>query len=265
MKLTKQFEEDLVEVVFEAGREIMKVYGGDFKVSQKEDHSPTTIADIRSNEIILEYLDNFDIPILSEESKDNLRRLESDRIFIVDSLDGTKDFIQKTDEFSIMVALIENESPSFGIVYEPALDKLYLASKGKGAFLYEKDLKKELRVSDEEEFGKMSLVVSRNHLGPEEIEVAKSLGISKMKKVGSNGVKIGKIAVGEAEMFFNFSDKMGEWDSAAPEIILKEAGGKITDIYGNNLKYNKRIPKNENGIVASNNQVHQKIIDAIKK
>src|SRR6056297_3572822 len=133
----------LKEEIKKVGAEIMKLYEKDFEIKDKADSSPVTKADLLSNKLLVEILEKTNIPILSEEIKDNPERLSSDKLWIIDPLDGTKDFIQKTDEFSIMVALVEKGEPVLGIVYAPALGKIYYAEKNKGAYVEELKIKNE--------------------------------------------------------------------------------------------------------------------------
>lgn len=257
---TQKLLEIVSKVIKQAGNEVLNFYHQDYKITKKKDKSPVTQADLISDQIIFDGLKQFNWPVLSEESKDDLSRLNSEKLWIVDSLDGTMDFIQKTDEFSIMICLVENYKPILSVIYAPVLDKLYFAVKNYGAFLHIGENKTKLKVSSIKDLKKARLVVSRNHLGPHDEAIAKKMQVKELRKTGSNGIKIGLIAEGKADIFFNLTDKMGEWDSAATEIILKEAGGQISDIDGNDLIYNKKIPKQHNGIVASNKLLHNKII-----
>ncbi|NQU99541.1 MAG: 3'(2'),5'-bisphosphate nucleotidase CysQ, partial [Parcubacteria group bacterium] len=194
----------------------------------------------------------------------NKTNKKDNKFWIVDPLDGTADFIQKTGEFSIMVGLVENDTPILGVVYQPSKDKMYYAKLNKGAYLKENGETRKLQVSQTEDLSKCRIVFSKNHLGPRDIELAKLMGIKNIVKSGSNGIKIGLIAENKADIFFNLTDKMGKWDSCAPEIILKEAGGELSDTLGDKIRYNDKSMKNKQGILASNNIVHNKIINYLK-
>lgn len=252
-------------IIYKAGEETLKIYKSNIKYEIKEDNSPVTEADRVSDEIILSGLKQFNYPVLSEESVDDSDRLSSKRVWIVDSLDGTTDFIQKTGEFSIMVGLVEDNKPILGFVYLPLKDKLYYAPKGQGSFLESNGIIKRIKVSNINNFSKSRLVVSRNHLKPEDKKKANEMGILRLKKSGSNGIKMGLIAEAEADIFYNTTNRMSQWDSCAPEIILTEAGGKVTDIEGNEILYNTEKIKLERGLVASNGIIHNKIITNINK
>ncbi len=248
----KKLLNEIIPVIRQAGEEIMKIYDEDHGEQEKLDKSPVTKADLLANQIICDFLAKYGWPILSEENKDDHVRLTAEKVWVVDPLDGTMDFIQKTDEFSIMVGLLENNSPILGIVYQSAQDKLFYGIKDQGSYLIEGDKKTKLQVSNITDPQEARAIISRNHLSEETLELLNKAGITKMVKCGSNGIKIGKIAAGEADFFVNPTDRMGEWDSCAPEIILKEAGGQITGINGQPLLYNQKEPRNRLGILATN-------------
>lgn len=252
---------EVAPVVKEAGQAILGLYHTEYKVEEKHDKSPVTEADLLSDKIIEEGLEKYAYPILSEESEDDLRRLESDRVWIVDSLDGTKDFLQKTDEFAVMVGLAEKGIPVLGFVYLPTEDKLYYASKGQGAYLVVGEGEPvKLKVSEQGDVKEAVLVVSRNHMRPEIKEAADKLRVGKFLQVGSNGVKMGLVAEGKADLYFNPTDRMGQWDVCAPHIIVEEAGGKVSGVHGETLAYNDENVKNPYGIVATNAILHNHVI-----
>jgi len=147
-----------------AGRAINKIYRGDFSVSQKEDGSPVSEADIASNKIICEILASSGCPILSEENADDKSRLAAKRVWIIDPLDGTADFIKRIGDFTVMIGLVENHSPIAGVIYQPAGDILYAAQKDQGAYFYQSGNWKKLASGDESELTRARAVMSRNHL-----------------------------------------------------------------------------------------------------
>ncbi len=252
---------EAIPVVKRAGEAVLNLYHKDYKVEYKEDKSPVTDADFLSDKIIEEGLRSFGYPILSEESKDDLGRLKAERVWIVDSLDGTNDFLQKTDEFAIMVGLAEKGESVLGLVYLPVWDKLYYAVKGEGAFLMVGNKEPiRLAVSSQKDVHEATLVVSRNHMRPEIREAADKLAVGHFTQVGSNGVKMGLVAEGKTDLYFNPTDKMGQWDICGPQIIVEEAGGQVSGVHGETLIYNKKSPKNPYGIAASNGLLHDQII-----
>jgi len=257
--------QEIKKIVREAGKEIMKYYNCHHDVSYKnqDKFSPLTKADLASEKIIKQELKKFKLPILSEEAEDDKARLNSEYVWIVDPLDGTSDFIKKTGEFSVLIGLVKNGEPILGVVYEPAKNTFYWAEKGKGAFIEKNGKTRKIKVSNKKDFSEMTILLSRNHLLKSDIKLCNNLRIGKKIKRGSTS-KMCVIARGEAEIYVNTSDRTGEWDTCAPQIILEEAGGEITDMRGGKLMYNKKMPKNLSGFVASNGTLHNEIIKTLK-
>ncbi len=252
----------------EAGEAALFFYNRKYNISDKPgNNGPVTQADLACNNIIIEGLTKeFDYGILSEETDDDFSRLKNKRIWVIDPLDGTKDFIDKTGEFSIMIGLIENKEPILGIVYVPSEQLMYYALRGRGAF--KKKLRKSsqrIQVSSRNEFKDMFLLTSRFHASNTVVKAASDLGINNTLTKGSAGLKICAIAEGSADININPSDKSWEWDVAAADIILSEAGGKLTDVFENKFIYNKKDPRNLQGYIASNNWRHLEIIREVKK
>ena len=235
-----------------AGEEIIKVYNQDFGVEYKEDLSPLTLADKRSNEIIVEGLKKAfpDYSILSEESQDEKSRLYNDWCWIVDPLDGTKEFIKKNGEFTVNIALAYKHRVVLGVIYVPVSGEIYYAVKGQGAH-YEKNGKMQaIRVSDAVK--QIRLVCSRSH--PSErlqklIEANKDL-ISEIIRAGSS-IKGCLIAKGEAEVYYRFGPTM-EWDTAAMQCIAEEAGAIFRQMDGSEMLYNRQNCLNEKGFYIIN-------------
>ena len=248
----------------EAGNAILEIYHDNYKMSTKEDDSPITDADIRSNEVIKRILSQTKHTILSEEDNDDLSRLSKEIIWIVDPLDGTSDFIDKTGEFTVMISLIENKKPILGVIGWPIEKTLFAAQKDRGAFKYSNTEWKKISVTRVSEVSKCRTVGSRHHLSDKEKLFIKKLGIENFSSVGSS-LKVGKISAGEAEAYITTTNKMKEWDSAASYCIISEAGGKMTDMSGNDLTYNNEDVYHQNGILATNGLVHSKIVEEFKK
>lgn len=259
--------EEIKKIAKAAGDEILKYYNSDFDVAYKDDDpkSPVTNADLVSDKIIKEGLAKYGWPILSEESADDKSRLNSEYVWIVDPLDGTSDFIKKADEFCVIIALVENNKPILGVVYEPVAGTIYFAERKKGSFKEEEKEIGRIRMSPVSEFSAMKIFLSRSHPGKKEIIFAEKFGIKNKIICGSAGVKICKIAEGLGDIYINSSDKSSEWDTCAGALILREAGGKITDMDGNDLVYNNENPRHLRGYVASNGTRHNDIIKALKK
>ena len=253
-----------IKAVEMAGKAILEIYQEDFQSFTKSDDSPITEADIKSNDIIKEILSQTNHPILSEEDNDDLDRLSADTIWIVDPLDGTSDFIDKTGEFTVMIGLIKNKKPILGVIGWPTEKTLFVAQKGSGAFRHSNGEWRKISVTKVSDLSKCRAVGSRHHLSEMEKSFIKKLGIEDFTSIGSS-LKVGKISSGEAEAYITTTNKMKEWDSAASYCIISEAGGKMTDMLGNDITYNNKEVHHQNGILVTNGLVHDKIIEEFKK
>ena len=253
-----------IKAAIKAGNAILEIYQKDYKTSTKNDNSPITDADLKSNEVIKEILSQTKHWILSEEDKDDLQRITQETIWIVDPLDGTSDFIDKTGEFTVMISLIKNKKPILGVIGWPTENTLFVAQKGSGAFRFSNEKWEKITVTKISKIPKCRTVGSRHHLSDKEKSFIKKLGIEDFTSIGSS-LKVGKISSGEAEAYITTTNKMKEWDSAASYCIISEAGGKMTDMLGNDLTYNNKDVYHQNGILVTNGLVHNKIIEEFKK
>ena len=253
-----------IKAAVEAGNAILEIYQSDYETSTKNDDSPITDADLRSNEVIKKILSQTGHDILSEEDRDDLSRLSQEMIWIIDPLDGTSDFIDKTGEFTVMIALIKNKKPILGVIGWPTEKTLFVAQKGSGAFRFSNDEWKKISVTQISEIPKCRTVGSRHHLSDREKLFIKKLGIEDFTSIGSS-LKVGKISSGEAEAYITTTNKMKEWDSAASYCIISEAGGKMTDMSGNDITYNNEDVFHQNGILVTNGLIHNKIVEEFKK
>jgi 3'(2'), 5'-bisphosphate nucleotidase len=253
---------EIIDIARKAGEKVMQFYGGKVEFHLKSAGSPVTQADLESDEFIKIKLAKYDIPILTEESHVSVERSNSQYLWIVDPLDGTKDFIGKTDEFSILIGLVKDNEPYLGVVYEPATGNVYFAEKEKGAFCEKNGITEMIHVSDRKDFSEMRIFHSRSHLLEKELLLAEKLKIENKLTMGSAGLKIIKIAEGMGEIYINSSDKTSEWDTCAPSLILEEAGGIITSGKGEKLKYNKKDPRHVDGFIATNGTAHRNILTA---
>ena len=253
-----------IKAAQEASNTILEIYQSNYNTFTKSDDSPVTDADLKSNKVINEILSNTKYSILSEEDFDDQSRLSKDMIWIVDPLDGTSDFIDKTGEFTVMIALIQNKKPILGVIAWPTEKTLFVAQKNCGAFRYSNDKWDKISVTKINELSECRTVGSRHHLSEKEKEFIKKIGIEDFTSVGSS-LKVGKISSGEAEAYITTTNKMKEWDTAASYCIISEAGGKMTDMTGNELTYNNKNVYHQNGILVTNGLIHDKIIKEFKK
>ena len=228
----------------------MRFYGT-ATATAKADASPVTAADHAANEVIVAALRQAfpDDAILSEESADSPERLSARRVWIVDPLDGTKEFLAQNGEFSIMIGLAIDGEAVLGVVYLPAIDLLYAAAKGEGAWV-ERDGKREPLHCGAADVAALRLVGSRSHADPRVERLRDALGITDVTPCGSVGVKCTRIAQGERDLYLHPAPHLKEWDTCAPEAILREAGGTVTDTRGEPLRYNKPDPRQPHGILA---------------
>ncbi len=253
-----------IKAAQEAGNTILKIYEKDFKTFTKTDNSPVTDADLQSNKIIKEILSVTKHSILSEEDVDDKTRLSNDIIWIIDPLDGTSDFIDKTGEFTVMIALVQNQKPILGVIAWPTEKTLFVAQKNAGAFRYSDNKWEKISVTKISELPKCRTIGSRHHLSDKEKDFIEKIGIKDFTSIGSS-LKVGKISSGQAEVYITTTNKMKEWDTAASHCIISEAGGKMTDMLGNELTYNNENVYHQNGILVTNGLIHEKILTEFKK
>ena len=251
-----------IKAALEAGKDVMDVYSSKFSTQIKKDNSPITEADIKSNNTIKEILKKSNHWILSEEDKDEKSRLEQEYVWVVDPLDGTSDFVKRTGEFTIMIALVKRSVPVLGVIFWPVGNTLFMAQKNSGAFRYSNETWTQIHVTNEKNLKNCRAIGSRNHLSEHEKAMFEKLKVKEFASVGSS-LKVAKISEGAAEIYITTTDKIKEWDTCASYCIITEAGGKMTDTLGNNLTYNNEIVNHQNGIVASNGVIHDIIIKKI--
>jgi 3'(2'), 5'-bisphosphate nucleotidase len=242
------------ELARAAGRVVLEVYGSNFSVDFKTASDPVTEADRRANALIVNGLRaHFAADgIVAEEDSEHGDALGRARCWFVDPLDGTKEFIARNGEFSVMIGLAVECRAVLGAVYQPVLDKLYLGVVGQGATLVQGGVARELSVSTVAETGALGLVVSRSHRSPKTDAIVQRLGIRRETPSGSVGLKVGKIAEGDADLYVHLSDRSSKWDSCGPDAILRAAGGRFTDLFGNDIDYRGAQLANTRGILACN-------------
>ena len=236
---------DLNPIMLKAGAEIMRVYAGDIAVTTKGDASPVTEADERAERIILENLKSIapGIPVVAEEEAAAGRLPEiGNRFFLVDPLDGTKEFISKNGEFTVNIALIEDGVPVYGAVFAPALDRLFW---GGGTQAFAADVKDgeivnvmPIRVRATPDTG-LSAIGSRSHGGDATQDYLKAFSVAEFVAAGSS-LKFCRLAEGAADIYPRMGRTM-EWDTAAGDAILRAAGGRVETLDGQPLLYGKRV------------------------
>lgn len=244
-----------IDAALEAGKAMLDIYhNGDFGVEMKSDNSPLTLADKAAHKVIVRALEPSGLPVLSEEGRSIpfAERLQWQRFWMVDPLDGTKEFISRNGEFTVNIALIENGSPIMGVVYVPVLDELYVGAGGNGAFLLQ-------RASQQASTGEHTMLLlpkkpsrdpgdpycvvgSRSHLNDGTLAFIEKLRTEhpdiQMVQRGSS-LKICMVAAGDADCYPRFGPTM-EWDTAAGHAVAGAAGKQMVDATtGEEIRYNK--------------------------
>ena len=237
-----------------AGAAIVEVYdAGDFTVEYKEDNSPLTEADRQANEIIVSILrDSFPgYAILAEESEDDISRLDNDFCFIVDPLDGTKEFVKRNGQFTVNIALAHKHRAVMGVICIPVTQELYYAVEGGGAY-YRADGAEPVKISVSDRTEDIRLLMSLSHESEELNSLIERHSIQNCIKIGS-AIKGCLIARGEAEIYYRYGPTM-EWDTAAMQCIVEQAGGIFRQMDGTEMLYNRRNPTNEKGFYIVNRE-----------
>ena len=253
---TNQIMELCKQLSIEAGKAIMDIYNSDdgLEVDYKADNSPLTRADRVSNRIIVEALKEKykDIAILSEEEKDNKERLHKDYCFVIDPLDGTKEFIKRNGQFTVNIALAYKHRSIMGVIYVPAAEELYYAAHGQGSWMQDKHgTVRKLHVSDITEHDKLRLVMSGSHSCKEMEEMIESNHFTNFVKMGSS-LKGCLVARGDAEIYYRHNPTM-EWDTAAMQCIAEEAGAIFRQMDDSEMLYNREDSLNAKGFYIINN------------
>lgn len=241
------------DLSIKAGQAVMEIYNtcDNMEVKYKDKDMPLTAADKISNKIIVDELKQRfpQISILSEEEKDNLKRLENDWCFIVDPLDGTKEFIKRNGQFTINIALAYKHKSIMGVIYVPVMEELYFALENEGAFLITKD-KKTIKLQVTNNTDNLRVVMSNSH-GCEQMDMLlKKYNLTNFVSVGSS-LKGCMIAKGEAEVYYRFNPTM-EWDTAAMQCIVEQAGAIFKQMDDSPMIYNRENSLNDKGFYIIN-------------
>lgn len=234
------------EAAIEAGGLILNYYKADYEIKDKGYHNPVTTADHAADTRLKEILTEAR-PVygwLSEETVDSPDRLDKERTWVVDPLDGTKEFIEGVPHFVVSVALVENGNPIIGVLFNPVTKELFTASTGEGAFLDDKPI----RCLTKDEVSDMVILNSRS-------ETRRGLwtpfdgAFGELRSIGSVAYKLGLTAAGKADIFASLRPK-NEWDICAGNCIINEAGGKLIDLRGNRIIFNQEKTLIEPGLIA---------------
>ncbi len=261
------------ELAWEAHAVLMEIYeeaGSDeglLRIEQKAAGAgPVTLADQALNDLIVSRI-RAAFPqdgILAEESADDGGRLEAGRFWCIDPLDGTKEFIKRNGEFSIMIGLVDRRAdsrPVLGVVVEPVQGQIMSAALGQGAFVEARGgVRRRLQVSSRDEGSSLRFIVSRSHPDPEITEAGRRLSVESVTPCGSVGIKLGRIAQDRADVYLNFGGKTSFWDTCAPEAIFSEAGGRLTTLDGALIDYMAKSAHIRAPLVATNGACHALVL-----
>ena len=250
-----------IDAAKEAGSIIMKYYKSKYEICDKSYHNPVTTADHAADTYLKNNLTKAypEYGWLSEETVDTKSRLDKSRTWIVDPLDGTKEFIEGVDHFVVSIALVEDGQPIVGVLYNPASDELFSAVKGDGAFLDGE----RLSCSTKTDFKKMIILNSRSETRNGLWEPYAS-DFQEQRPIGSVAYKLGLTSAAKADIFASLRPK-NEWDICAGHCILREAGGEMVNMEGKPITYNNKKTLITPGLIASNANILVDSINLFKK
>lgn len=238
----KELLDPVIQIAYQAGKVIMGVYDAGFSVEKKSDHTPVTEADIAANKAIVSSLKELTphLPILTEEEKPTpySQRKKWPRYWLIDPLDGTREFIKRNGEFTVNIALIDGDESVMGVVYAPVIGVLYYAAKGQGAFKQASTNEPKAIHVREKCSGKTIVACGRSHPTEEMESFIKNLGKHEIIRVGS-ALKSCLVAEGKADLYARLGPT-SEWDTAAAQCVVEEAGGAITNTEMQRLRYNTK-------------------------
>ncbi len=244
--MTTELARNVIEAVREAGRTVEGVRREGFDVEEKEGQGPVTRADRRADDLLRQRLTGLrNAAWLSEESADDPSREEADRLWIVDPLDGTKEFVEGVPQYTVAVALVEDGRTEIGVVHNPATAEIFHAVRGAGAFLNGESI----RVRESQ-----ALLASRTELSRGEFDPFRETWT--IRPTGSTQYKLALVAAGRGAATFSRGPKW-EWDVCAGELLVREAGGRCTELLGTDLEYNKPFPK-VRGMLAGAPEAHER-------
>jgi myo-inositol-1(or 4)-monophosphatase len=250
-----------IEAARTAGSITLKYYGGHYDVRDKGHDNPVTTADLEADKYLKEMLLGAypDYGWLSEETADNPARLEQDTVWIVDPIDGTKEFLEGVPEFVVSIALVECGEPTVAAMYNPSADDLFIASRGGGSFLNGK----RIFCTELSRLDQASLIVSRSETKRGEIDPFLP-HLREVRPVGSVAYKLALVAAGQADLNISVQPK-SEWDVCAGDLLVREAGGRMLDLEGQIRLYNQENTRIQGGLAAGNIQLIEEMLKLVKE
>jgi len=256
-----------VRIALQAAELVRQYNGSEIKVDFKDGDEPVTEADKRASELIVAALNAAfpDDAVLSEEIPDDLSRLRNRRVWMVDPIDGTKDFIRGENGYAVMIGLAIDGLPKLGVVAQPSNRKTYAAVVGGEHFVDFQGHRLPLLTSTLATVPGIRLVASKHHRNPKIDAIRARLQINDELNTGGVGLKLGLIAENVRDLFVYPGIHTKLWDTCGPQAILEAAGGRLTDLDGAPLKYDTTELRNLRGLVASNGPLHESVLVAVKE
>ena len=264
--------QNLVEIVFDAVREaaalVDEVYQTDFQVDYKAPRDPVTLADKRANELLTERLAAAfsDAVIVAEESDPAsfAGYRTANRVFFVDPLDGTKEFIAKNGEFVVMVGYVESGRATAGVIYAPARKTGWIGHLKTGTFEVRPDgSRQQVRVRPTTELSAARVVASRSHRDGAAQQALEALGVAQIDALGSAGLKGSEVAKGAADAYVSPGGAGKRWDACPVDALVSAAGGRVTNAYGEVFDYRSENLVNDRGMVASGGGIHDALLQRL--
>lgn len=258
-----------VVVAKEAGAVALKYHGTDLDVYLKAGDEPVTVADLECSKLIVSRLKALypdDAVVSEEDDKTDPKKHTAKRVWYVDPIDGTKHFVKGDSKYCVMLGLAVDNEPVLGVVYQPNTERVVAASKGNGAWvqLGEGDYTARLRCgSSTWPLKDARLLTSSSSNNAESLSKCLGLDPEKAYSGGSVGMKLAAIAACAGDVYVNTTSNCGPWDTCAPQVILQEAGGSLTDLKGNALRYDTEARSGANGLVASNGPLHKEVVERL--
>jgi 3'(2'), 5'-bisphosphate nucleotidase len=264
--------ETLRLIATHAGRVVLELYeAGSIAVEHKGPGDPVTAADRRANRLIVERLHHAfpDIPVVAEESESSSFAgfREADRVFFVDPLDGTREFIQQNGEFAVMVGLVEGPGALAGVVHAPVPGTTWMGAVGRGAWRVDAvaDGRRPVRVSEIADLAQARIVASRSHRSRALERALAALGAREIRPLGSAGMKGAQVSEGLADAYVDTGASTKRWDACAIDALVTAAGGRVSDVTGAPIDYRGASLANERGLLVSNGLVHEAIVTGLAR
>lgn len=260
----------LIEIAAEAAAIVKDVYSAPFEVDYKAPKDPVTVADRRANALICARLAEAypGIPVVAEESDPAsfAGYRDAERVFFVDPLDGTREFVDRNGEFAVMIGLLDGEHATLGVIHAPATDTVYAGAVGDGAFRIDPSgARAPVRVSEVARLGEARIVASRSHRSEKMQRALELLGVGEVIALGSAGLKGVAVASAAAEAYVTPGYAGKRWDACAADALVRAAGGRFTAAHGLPIAYRGEKLANDRGVLACNARLQGALLERLAK